>query len=506
MSKRENGIYYTPSVLAEFLAEPLITSDISDVLDPSYGEGALLLAAEKIHKRKERIARIDLYGCDIKPVNGLLKHLPEANLKNIDFFDFSTDNKFELLLMNPPYVRHHYLDGEKLEKSKRRWPILNLVSNSADLWAYFIVKAGEHLRENGNIGAILPWSFLQADYAKDIRLYLNQKFEEIKILCLSDKYFDEADERVVLLWLKKYGKVTKSISIASSKGISDPIEYKDLPIEYWGLKKVPYTANSAIELLESFKNDYGFAMFNEYADVRIGVVTAGNKYFIRQKEELKEYGIGKGKLKPILVNSKQLQDYLKNGKKNLKSLVYLSRGDYNPCRKFIVEGIKKGMDKTAHAMNRKPWYQVKIGSVPDAFFPYRMSQTPYLVFNKQRVLCTNSIHKIYFKKLNFTQAKWLQVSLLSDIGQLSLEVNAKTYGKGVLKIEPSSLKSALIYISSDKAINATHAIINNYLKQNKKAEARQVATEFITNYLNIPKAITDELYNAIKEFEVLRNK
>ena len=49
---KKNGIYYTPSNLAEFLAKPLLNDKNIKILDPAYGEGALLLAAEKILKGK----------------------------------------------------------------------------------------------------------------------------------------------------------------------------------------------------------------------------------------------------------------------------------------------------------------------------------------------------------------------------------------------------------------------------------------------------------------------
>src|SRR5437016_1269729 len=90
--KKENGIYYTPAELADCLTKPLVTNNIA-VLDPAYGEGALLLSAEKFCKENKTLSSIHLYGCDTRPLNGLLKHLPKANLRKIDFFHYSTDNK-----------------------------------------------------------------------------------------------------------------------------------------------------------------------------------------------------------------------------------------------------------------------------------------------------------------------------------------------------------------------------------------------------------------------------
>ena len=166
---KKNGIYYTPRILAEYLAKPLITADTQSILDPAYGEGALLLAVERLYKESGSNKDIQLFGCDIKPVNGLLKHLPEANLKETDFFEYSLDNRFHTILMNPPYVRHHIQNTEKIESYRIAHSYLSIVNNNADLWAFFLVKAVCHLHKDGNLGAILPWAFLQADYARPLR-------------------------------------------------------------------------------------------------------------------------------------------------------------------------------------------------------------------------------------------------------------------------------------------------------------------------------------------------
>ena len=49
---KSNGIYYTPKKIAEFLVKPLIKRTTQTIFDPAYGEGSLLLAAEKVYKEK----------------------------------------------------------------------------------------------------------------------------------------------------------------------------------------------------------------------------------------------------------------------------------------------------------------------------------------------------------------------------------------------------------------------------------------------------------------------
>jgi hypothetical protein len=83
------------------LAKKLLTYNDSKILDPSYGEGALLLSAERVMHTHGQTS-FELFGCDIKPVNGLLQHLPQANLVRENFLDYSINKKFSSILMNPP--------------------------------------------------------------------------------------------------------------------------------------------------------------------------------------------------------------------------------------------------------------------------------------------------------------------------------------------------------------------------------------------------------------------
>ncbi len=505
--ERENGIYYTPQILAEHLAAPLITSPKIDLLDPAYGEGALLLAAEKVYSEKiaKKNSGLHLFGCDTKPVNGLLKHLPEANLKKTNFFDFPIENKFSVILMNPPYVRHHLLDSALIKKIKDRFPKTKALNNSADLWAYFMVKAFDHLKPEGCIGAILPWAFLQADYSKPLRETISNLFGEVKVLSLSDKYFEKAEERVVLVWLNKFGTKCGSIKIGSSKDINETVSFTDLPISNWLSDKVIANGENEITaLLSRFESDFGFKRFENYAEVKIGVVTGADKFFILKKSETENLGFRKKHLRPIITTSKDFNDVFNNGIENLKNLIVITKEDYINFKGYIQHGRNEGFHLRAHSVLRNPWYSVRVGKTPDSFFPYRTSITPFLMPNTNEIQCTNSIHRIYFNNLSDVERKWLHVSVLSTISQLSIEVNSKTYGRGMLKIEPKSLKKSLVVVKNDRVINPIYTEIMRELKKNNKSKAVEIASEFLYKYLGVPNRLILEVRTELSKAQNAR--
>lgn len=505
-NNKQNGIYYTPSALAEYLVAPLIKCEDISILDPAYGEGSLLLSAEKIYYRKINKNGLHLFGCDIKPVNGLLEHLPKANLKKADFLNYPMEEKVDLVLMNPPYVRHHFQDKKKVKEYRAHLSDFDIINNSADLWAYFMIKSVHHLKKGGSIGAVLPWAFLKADYAQPLRSWLSRLFSDIKILTLSDQYFDNAEERVVLVWLKDYGTPTKSIKIASANSIKGKISFSNIPLENWNSNKVLYNGNTDTNsILLKYKNEYGFSELENYAEIKIGVVTAADTFFIKSEADAKALGFSKIKLLPILTSSKDFTEVIINGAKNLKRLIILKEKDYSRFKDYVEAGVLEKYNLRAHSKLRKPWYSVRVGKIPDAFFPYRAVRYPYLLVNDFKIQCTNSVHRVYFKNLTDTEVRWIQVSLLSVIGQLSLEANSRTYGNGVLKVEPKSLKKALVLKRNDASINPVFIKITKQLKNNNKEAAVRMATEFINSQLDIPKKLEKEAAEHLLELQNLRH-
>lgn len=503
---KKNGMYYTPSDLAEFLAKPLLNDKNVKIFDPAYGEGALLLAAEKILRQKYKARSVGnmLYGYDKAPLNGLLQHLPYSNLTQADFFSIKADQKYDVILMNPPYVRHHTISYSNINKYQRVTASLCKLKNTSDLWAYFLVQAVGHLNRSGSIGAIIPWSFLQASYAQPLRDWLCKRFAQLKVLALGADYFDNVQERVVIVWMQGHGTPAQSIKIAFSQHIDEKIKYVDLSREQWSGQSVIFSERHDLEkILADFVSKYGFVSFQEVANVKIGVVTGADDYFILKQLDAKKLGFSKGSLTPILSTARNLAGFSLNGSVVPKNLLTLNPR-YKNHAKYIRKGRRLQYHLRAHSLRRKPWYKIDAGTEPDAFFPYRAHIIPHLTLNNKGILCTNSIHRIYFKRLSEEEIKWVQLSLLAVPGQLSLESQSKNYGSGVLKVEPMSLKEALIYRSKSKTINPIYNRINNLLQQNRRVDAMSEATKFLNDYIGMSKRVSNIAASALSELQQRR--
>jgi hypothetical protein len=502
-SKRQNGIYYTPDALAECLAQPLIDGTVRTVFDPAYGQGSLLLAAESVSRKKQIAQRLNLFGCDIHPVNGLLKHLPAANLKEQDFFYYDRGKKFDVILTNPPYVRHQNQIKRDIVGYRNINEELSVLKNSSDLWAYFLVKSVSHLHENGAIGAILPWAFIQADYSKNLRIWLAERFANIKILALNNPYFESADERVVLLWLTGYGMKNKSLTFAFAQGFEDKISYSAITKENWSSNRVIAIADDKSNyVFDQLRKEFDFCTLGSCSKVNIGIVTGANKYFIRDTNYCDNNNFSRDRCIPILTAAKEFSGLIAKGVESLKCLLVLPNLIEEDYRWFINEGLEAEVDQRSHSKFRKPWYQINPGKTPDAFFPYRVEKIPYLLLNNNGVQSTNSVHRIYFKELSNFEKKWIFLSMLSVYGQLSIAVNAKTYGRGMLKIEPGALTQTVVFKNNDRTILGTYNLLMKLLASGDKEKAVEVATNFLNEKLKIPhilQNISKKFWIEIKE-------
>jgi len=500
---RRNGKYYTPETLAEFLVKPLVRRTTQSIFDPAYGDGALLLAADKVSREEGFHPFVQLYGCDKAPVNSLLQKISASQLVKENFFRYTPEKKFDLVLMNPPYVRHHLMSESAWSLYQKATREILQLNSYSDLWAYFLIKATQHLKKSASIGAILPWSFLQAEYAQSVRVWLAGNFGRIKVLALGSNYFDAASERVLLLWLENYGTSVEEIRYGYSYQIDHEVNYFQIDKRAWEAPAVVVSSKSNIEsILQTYINNYGFARFNNFADVKIGVVTGADDFFILDKTKAKALAFPDKYLIPILKSSREFAGPIMNGSIPSNMLLSFSKNNSEYIRRYIRAGSRKGYNLRSHSKRRTPWYCVNPGETPNAFFPYRCSHSPYLMLNTHKVQSTNSIHRIYFSEsLSENQIRWIQMTLLSAPGQLSLEAYSRVYGEGVLKIEPSSLGNAIAHKGDGKFPNRVYQQITDLLASNQREKAVEIVTKIIADILGVPASLSQDTSILLSELK-----
>ncbi|MBX2931227.1 MAG: N-6 DNA methylase [Chitinophagaceae bacterium] len=169
-SKNKYGQYFTPKVVADFMIDITNISKDSKILEPSCGEGIFLeLLTQKGY------TNLTAYEID--------KELSQefSCVRYESFVSANINEKFDLIIGNPPYIRWKNLENELKEELSLNYLWNKYFNSLCDYLYIFIVKSIELLEENGQLIFICPEYWMNTTHSITLRNYMveNGFFEEI---------------------------------------------------------------------------------------------------------------------------------------------------------------------------------------------------------------------------------------------------------------------------------------------------------------------------------------
>jgi adenine-specific DNA methylase len=496
--------FYTPQRVAQILTDWAITDADTTVLDSSFGGCAFLYAALETLRRMEAPAPgRQIYGVDIDPdAQSYLELLRLAGATpgqfvTADFFSITPnhfgDRFFGAVVGNPPYIRYHDIPDEAQELAVARLKSFDIqISGRASYWAFFLLYSMQFLRQGGRLAMVLPGAFLHTDYSAQVRELLIQHFEQITIYLLQERIFDGTDEESVLICADGARKPHRTLRIGAVEGVED-------------LEQAFEDMQSSTRTLNNIQGDGGYlraliepevlALYNrlvessnvirigEWVKTRIGVVTGRNEYFILSRAEQEQRNIPDNYLVPAIrrsthlkglwVRDEDLQILAENGSKFLLlSLDQVESKLPTSLQEYIQYGQEIGVPKARKCRDRRPWYVVPHTFVSPAFMPCMSAAWPRLVVNRSGYTCTNNILRVLWKEERSAE-DWLRLALgtLSTLSQLSAELVGRSYGGGVLKLEPKELARLAVPLVPVEASDGLARKADSLLRQGKLSEA-----------------------------------
>ena len=168
-SAGSSGEFYTPRAVTDFMAQTVDPKIGESIADFACGTGGFLTSALSVLESKKKTAddvnKINnaIYGIEKKQIpymlcitNMLLHDLDvpkiyHDNSLTRDLLDYTDDDKFDVILMNPPY------GGSEKTEVKNHFPADLASSETADLFMAVIMY---RLKKNGRAAVILPDGFL----------------------------------------------------------------------------------------------------------------------------------------------------------------------------------------------------------------------------------------------------------------------------------------------------------------------------------------------------------
>lgn len=101
--------YRTPEKAVEKLVDSIYFNDGDVILEPSCGDGAILDGLRKgINKHRYEKIDFDLYGVEFDYNRCMQAREKGYNVFNANFLTFTSNTKFDKIIMNPPFYGKHY--------------------------------------------------------------------------------------------------------------------------------------------------------------------------------------------------------------------------------------------------------------------------------------------------------------------------------------------------------------------------------------------------------------
>lgn len=452
------GAFFTPEAIAAYLAAWAVRDPGDTILEPSCGEAVFLLAAAS---RLTTIAgaRVDwsaqLHGVDLhaESVDAASRTLGQrgygGTLSHGDFFEFQPDSRYDVILGNPPFIRYQEFSGVARARSLEAALAQGVrLSGLASSWAAFVVKAAHHLADGGRLALVLPAELLAVGYAAEVRRFLLSRFSKLKLIAFEERVFPGVLEDVVLLLAEGTGGA-ESFELHQTKnaatlqaGAEKWQPYAPAAGAKWTPALVAASAFSEYEKLSASACEDLAAWGRTY----LGAVTGNNKYFSIGEDEAAKLGLGRNDLVRISPpGSRHLRgltfsdaSWSASAKEGARvHLFYPADEPSSSAQKYISRGEADGVGRAYKCRMRAPWWRVPLVEVPDLFLTYMNHDRPRLVANEARVHILNSLYGV---KLQAARRKvgmeLLPLACLNSVTLLGAEVVGRSYGGGLLKLEP----------------------------------------------------------------------
>ena len=461
-AQKLRGAYYTPPAIASFILHWGINgSTDADILEPSCGDGVFLKQIARENMLFHHATAVEYEAAEAEKARAIGLH--DSEVINADFHRFclDTEQRFNLVVGNPPFIRYQYYDEGQQELAGEIFQKAGLKrSKLTNAWVTFVVGCSLLLKETGKMGFVIPSELLQVTYAQQLRKYLATSFNKINIISFENLVFEEIQQEVVLLLCERTGSgehLIEHVEVKDAEALQqlDPHRLK-LPtkqIDFHADKWTYYFLDKEeLDFLNKVRID-GMPKIGTYADVEVGITTGSNGYFtvpqgVVDMYQLHEYArpmVGRSvQVNSLCFTKADWQQNLANGAKaNLLVFTPGAKENGNEGTKAYIEnGEQQGINKGYKTSIRDDWYVIPSIKLSDALFLRRNNLYPKFVLNDAQAYTTDTMHRVFIK--DGVNRKAFVVSYYNSLSFAFAEILGRNFGGGVLELMPSEVEGVYL--------------------------------------------------------------
>ena len=375
-----------------------------------------------------------------------------------DFTAAPPVGQHNLLVANPPYVRHHHLDRD----NKRRLQQLASavagvpVSGLAGLYVHFLLLADAWLAPGGVAAWLIPAEFLDVNYGRAVRHYLTRNVDLLRVhrFAAAAVQFRDALVSSAVVVYRKTAPGRAPVAFTTGASFARPENTRGLgrdeldPGAKWGRTMTPTEPSHRL---------------GDLFVIRRGLATGCNEFFIRPRAEAAARRLPAQFLRPILPSPRHVRgdviDATSDGTPRLASdLVLIDcrlperevAASYPTLWAYFEEGVRAGIPSGYLCSRRTPWYAQEDRPPAPFVVPYmgrgRAGGSPFrFILNRSRATTANVYLLLYprgpWAARLLTDSDGLAAvhTALQEITGSVLAAGGRVYGGGLQKVEPNEL-------------------------------------------------------------------
>lgn len=465
------GQFATPTMLATQVLEharALLPPDVPvRFLDPALGTGSFYSALLRVfpHGRIAEAVGFEIDPHYEKPSRDLWRGHP---LK-LTLGDFTateappSSERFNLIICNPPYVRHHHMDAaEKTRLQRESADACGVkVSGLAGLYCYFLALSHAWLADDGIAGWLIPSEFMDVNYGVPVKRYLLNQVELLQIQRFdpNDVQFGDALVSSAVVWFRKrrptarhqveftYGGTlvnpARRLSVAAS-ALQTEAKWTRFP------ESNVRATQTGLKLADFFK-------------IQRGLATGDNSFFIMSRDQIAERKLPPELFQPILPGPRYLPvdeiEANSDGVPKLDRQLFLLdcrmpedeiKRRYPSLWAYLQTG-RPSVSERYLCHSRSPWYAQE-NRPPAPFVCTYMgrgdvkSGRPFrFILNHSRATTAN-VYLMLYPKPPLAQALEGNPGLMRKVWEFLNSIKPETllgegrvYGGGLYKMEPKEL-------------------------------------------------------------------
>jgi hypothetical protein len=374
VARNKLGQFATPTALAEEIlrhaASLLPSSEEVRFLDPAIGTGSFYSALLKFFpiERIEQALGFEIdphYG---KPASTLWKEYGLA-LKHADFTHAKPDPRFNLVICNPPYVRHHHLDSdEKMRLTLRTLQASGMkLSGLSGLYCHFLGLSHAWMDKNGIAIWLIPSEFMDVNYGHAVKRYLLDRVTLLHIHRFDPNDVQFADALVssaVVCFKNASPPENHEVTFTFGVGLSTPHTTRRVSVN--ALREEPKWTRFPVSGVRKRVN---MPVLSDFFTIKRGIATGGNGYFILSEQEIAARGLPIEAFTPILPSPRYLPQDEVNGRKDgtpdIEQRLFLLNtklpesdidSRFSALAAYLKEGKARGLHERYLCRHRTLWY------------------------------------------------------------------------------------------------------------------------------------------------------